>query len=432
MPIAGRYIRPVRPRDDPGQPGDGVRVGDPLGRSSPAGGVDRRRPDSSSGTASSDTQLTRRSHRCHRDSRRPSGNEAMALVQPGWRGRPRPGRPCSRRRELRTAGRAPGSSLRAPRRPTRRPSRSRRRRCRSPHGRLRTPRRTARCPRRRRHTEQRPHESLEREVVVGSHDLEGEGIDQCADAHGANQPEPSPSSGHRSMIEPRNPTSHSGSALIPSPRLSSMRSAEHPDPRGRRSRDRGWKRHGEGRSMRKVYSGIAWFVAGLRGRPGGGDRPRVRRDDALRRRRRRRRQGAHGEPDRWATSRARSGSRSTGSSAGWSSRSPRSLLVLSRGSPRCAGRTWWAAGLFVLIVVQGMVGYSIKDVPYIGRGPRRQRPRGLRRRRRLRTASARLREEDRMAEPATADVRCVRPSRPRATPVVGNPPAGAVVRRWPR
>ena len=30
------------------------------------------------------------------------------------------------------------------------------------------------------------------------------------------------------------------------------------------------------------------------------------------------------------------------------------------------GASWWAAGLFVLIVLQGMVGYSIKDLPYLG------------------------------------------------------------------
>jgi heme A synthase len=30
------------------------------------------------------------------------------------------------------------------------------------------------------------------------------------------------------------------------------------------------------------------------------------------------------------------------------------------------GASWWAAGLFVLVVVQGMLGYSIKDMPYVG------------------------------------------------------------------
>ena len=30
------------------------------------------------------------------------------------------------------------------------------------------------------------------------------------------------------------------------------------------------------------------------------------------------------------------------------------------------GASWWAAGLFVLVVVQGSLGYSIKDMPYVG------------------------------------------------------------------
>jgi hypothetical protein len=41
------------------------------------------------------------------------------------------------------------------------------------------------------------------------------------------------------------------------------------------------------------------------------------------------------------------------------------LLVVSWFT-KVRGASWWAAGLFVLIVLQGMVGYSIKDLPYLG------------------------------------------------------------------
>jgi hypothetical protein len=42
------------------------------------------------------------------------------------------------------------------------------------------------------------------------------------------------------------------------------------------------------------------------------------------------------------------------------------LLVLVSWFTKVRGASWWAAGLFVLIVVQGSLGYSIKDMPYIG------------------------------------------------------------------
>jgi heme A synthase len=42
------------------------------------------------------------------------------------------------------------------------------------------------------------------------------------------------------------------------------------------------------------------------------------------------------------------------------------LLVLVSWFTKVRGATWWALGLFVLVVVQGSLGYSIKDVPYIG------------------------------------------------------------------
>ena len=41
------------------------------------------------------------------------------------------------------------------------------------------------------------------------------------------------------------------------------------------------------------------------------------------------------------------------------------LLVVSWFT-KLRGASWWAAGLFVLILLQGMVGYSIKDLPYLG------------------------------------------------------------------
>ena len=41
------------------------------------------------------------------------------------------------------------------------------------------------------------------------------------------------------------------------------------------------------------------------------------------------------------------------------------LLVVSWFT-KLPGASWWAAGLFVLIALQGMVGYSIKDLPYLG------------------------------------------------------------------
>ena len=44
------------------------------------------------------------------------------------------------------------------------------------------------------------------------------------------------------------------------------------------------------------------------------------------------------------------------------------LLVLVSWFTKVRGATWWALGLFVLVVVQGSLGYSIKDVPVIGLG----------------------------------------------------------------
>ena len=41
------------------------------------------------------------------------------------------------------------------------------------------------------------------------------------------------------------------------------------------------------------------------------------------------------------------------------------LLVVSWFT-KLRGASWWAAGLFVLIALQGMIGYSIKDLPYLG------------------------------------------------------------------
>jgi heme A synthase len=41
------------------------------------------------------------------------------------------------------------------------------------------------------------------------------------------------------------------------------------------------------------------------------------------------------------------------------------LLVVSWFT-KLRGASWWAAGLFVLIALQGMVGYSIKDLPFLG------------------------------------------------------------------
>ena len=41
------------------------------------------------------------------------------------------------------------------------------------------------------------------------------------------------------------------------------------------------------------------------------------------------------------------------------------LLVVSWFT-KVRGASWWAAGLFVLIALQGMIGYSIKDLPYLG------------------------------------------------------------------
>ena len=42
------------------------------------------------------------------------------------------------------------------------------------------------------------------------------------------------------------------------------------------------------------------------------------------------------------------------------------VLVVLSWFTKVRGATWWAVGLFVLIVVQGSLGYTIKDVPYIG------------------------------------------------------------------
>jgi heme A synthase len=42
------------------------------------------------------------------------------------------------------------------------------------------------------------------------------------------------------------------------------------------------------------------------------------------------------------------------------------VLVVLSWFTKVRGATWWAVGLFVLVVVQGSLGYSIKDVPYIG------------------------------------------------------------------
>jgi hypothetical protein len=42
------------------------------------------------------------------------------------------------------------------------------------------------------------------------------------------------------------------------------------------------------------------------------------------------------------------------------------LLVVMSWFTKVRGATWWAVGLFVLIVVQGSLGYTIKDVPFIG------------------------------------------------------------------
>jgi hypothetical protein len=42
------------------------------------------------------------------------------------------------------------------------------------------------------------------------------------------------------------------------------------------------------------------------------------------------------------------------------------LLLLVSWFTKVSGASWWAAGLFVLVVVQGMLGYSIKDMPYLG------------------------------------------------------------------
>ena len=41
------------------------------------------------------------------------------------------------------------------------------------------------------------------------------------------------------------------------------------------------------------------------------------------------------------------------------------LLVVSWFT-KVRGASWWAAGLFVLIALEGLVGYSIKDLPYLG------------------------------------------------------------------
>ena len=42
------------------------------------------------------------------------------------------------------------------------------------------------------------------------------------------------------------------------------------------------------------------------------------------------------------------------------------VLVVISWFTKVRGATWWAVGLFVLIVVQGSLGYTIKDVPFIG------------------------------------------------------------------
>jgi hypothetical protein len=42
------------------------------------------------------------------------------------------------------------------------------------------------------------------------------------------------------------------------------------------------------------------------------------------------------------------------------------VLVVLSWFTKVRGATWWAIGLFVLIVVQGSLGYTIKDVPYVG------------------------------------------------------------------
>jgi len=42
------------------------------------------------------------------------------------------------------------------------------------------------------------------------------------------------------------------------------------------------------------------------------------------------------------------------------------LLLVVSWFTKVRGASWWAAGLFVLVVVQGMLGYSIKDMPYVG------------------------------------------------------------------
>jgi len=42
------------------------------------------------------------------------------------------------------------------------------------------------------------------------------------------------------------------------------------------------------------------------------------------------------------------------------------LLVVLSWFTKVRGATWWAVGLFVLIVVQGSLGFTIKDVPYVG------------------------------------------------------------------
>jgi heme A synthase len=42
------------------------------------------------------------------------------------------------------------------------------------------------------------------------------------------------------------------------------------------------------------------------------------------------------------------------------------LLLLVSWFTKVRGASWWAAGLFVLVVIQGSLGYSIKDMPYIG------------------------------------------------------------------
>ena len=42
------------------------------------------------------------------------------------------------------------------------------------------------------------------------------------------------------------------------------------------------------------------------------------------------------------------------------------VLVVLSWFTKVRGATWWAVGLFVLIFVQGSLGYTIKDVPFIG------------------------------------------------------------------